>query len=449
MRRFGDWLVSIGWRRFFLLSLLLLIAGSLLNDWLFESRPAIVVDTSDPKDRVSVNVSVTPEGIRIATPPAPPKPTLSSTPGEDRPTPAAERDATVKVDRDGVRILATKDGRRVALRIDGKGIRIEEAAGDTPDETAGKATDEAVIAPPSVLADPEKAAAAIESARSRIESIVQDQVTRQVARTTSVYRERSSEWFMSFLFLLIVTGIIAKVLLGSKRKAETRAQAASATAAEEGLKRQLAEAQLKMMQAQVEPHFLFNTLASVDYLIETDPARASKMQKNLMQYLRAALPQMREGSTTLGKELALVRSYLEILKVRMDDRLQFAITVPQGLMSAQFPPMVLQSLVENAIKHALEPKPEGGSVTVTADIANGNLRVTVADTGLGFGAVGRSGTGVGLSNVRERLAALYGGRARFTIEANAPSGTIATVEVPYEPDLSRQQTARNASGAAA
>ncbi len=144
-----------------------------------------------------------------------------------------------------------------------------------------------------------------------------------------------------------------------------------------------------------------------------------------------------------------MRSYLEILKVRMDDRLQFAITVPQGLMSAQFPPMVLQSLVENAIKHALEPKPEGGSITVNADIANGGLRVTVADTGLGFGAAGRPGTGVGLANVRERLAALYGGRARFAIEANAPTGTIATVEVPYEPDLSRGASGQPLAGAAA
>jgi LytS/YehU family sensor histidine kinase len=144
-----------------------------------------------------------------------------------------------------------------------------------------------------------------------------------------------------------------------------------------------------------------------------------------------------------------VRSYLEILKVRMEDRLQFAITVPLGLMSAQFPPMVLQSLVENAIKHALEPKPEGGSITVTADIANGNLRVTVADTGLGFGVGGNAGTGVGLANVRERLAALYGGRARFTIEANAPAGTIATAEVPYEPDLDRDAVPHSSTGVAA
>lgn len=464
-RRFGDWLTSIGWGKFFLLSLLVLVAGAMLNSWLFDGGPAIVVDASDPKDRVNVVVSVTPEGVRIAPPaspaapkpPTPPKP--PAVPGAPPPPPGAGADsaegkeAEVKVGKEGVRIITTKDGKRVVLQIDSKGVRIEELAQGASAETATRdeaaAPEGSVVIGPEVLADPDKAAEAIESARERIEAIVQDQVSQQVARTTRVYRERSSDWFMSFLMLLIVTSIIAKVLLGGKRKAETRARAASATAAEEGLKRQLAEAQLKMMQAQVEPHFLFNTLASVDYLIETDPARASTMQKNLIQYLRAALPQMREGSTTLGKELALVRSYLEILKVRMEDRLHFAITVPQGLMSAQFPPMVLQSLVENAIKHALEPKPEGGSITVTADIANGSLRVTVADTGLGFGAAGKPGTGVGLANLRERLAALYSGRAKFTIEANSPSGTIATIEVPYEPDLARDAADQSSVGAAA
>jgi signal transduction histidine kinase len=460
-RRFGDWLTRVGWGKFFLLSVLLIIAAAMINSWLFESGPAIVVDASGPRDKVNVVVSVSPQGIRIAPPeaskattPRPPSggaPEASSTPAlAAGPDSSAAKDdkAQVKVDKDGVRIVTRKDGRQVSLRIDGTGIRVEELPSGASEGVGQGEAGGAVTVPAEVLADPEQAAEAIERARERIEEIVQAQVDRQVARSTRVYRERSSDWFISFVMLLIVTSVIAKMLLGGKRRAETRAQAASATAAEEGLKRQLAEAQLKMMQAQVEPHFLFNTLASVDYLIETDPARASKMQKNLIQYLRAALPQMREGSTTLGKELSLVRSYLEILKVRMDDRLQFAITVPQGLMSAQFPPMVMQSLVENAIKHALEPKPEGGSITVTADIANGNLRLTVADTGLGFGASGKAGTGVGLANVRERLAALYGGRAKFTIEANSPSGTIATVEVPYEADLGKDPAATSAAAAA-
>jgi signal transduction histidine kinase len=453
-KRFGDWLTSIGWGKFFLLSALLLFAGGMLNDWLFDAGPAIVVDTSNPRDRVNVVVSVTPEGVRIGpAPPAPPAAADAARPPAGTAADEPKAEADVKVGKEGVQIVTKRDGKRVALKIDSKGIRVEnidEGKDGAPTGDAASAQgDGTVVLAPDVLADATKAAEAIESARERIESMVQEQVSRQVASTTRVYREQSSDWFMGFLTLLIVTSIIAKVLLGGKRKAEKRAQAASATAAEEGLKRQLAEAQLKMMQAQVEPHFLFNTLASVDYLIETDPARASTMQKNLIQYLRAALPQMREGSTTLGKELALVRSYLEILKVRMEDRLQFAITVPQGLMSAQFPPMVLQSLVENAIKHALEPKPEGGSITVTADIANGGLRVTVADTGLGFGAAGKPGTGVGLNNVRERLAALYGGRAKFAIEANSPTGTIAKIEVPYEPDLGHNASGEGDAGSPA
>jgi LytS/YehU family sensor histidine kinase len=289
-----------------------------------------------------------------------------------------------------------------------------------------------VLIPRDVAQDPEKFAEAIDHARDQIEAIVQDQISSQVSREVRRYRAKGgTDWLMGFVTLLIVTGIIVKVVLGGKKKAERRAQAATATAAEESLKRQLVEAQLKMMQAQVEPHFLFNTLASVDYLIETDPRTASKMQKNLIQYLRAALPQMREGSTTLGKEVQLCRAFLEILKFRMEDRLQYTVIVPQGLQSAQFPPMMLQSLVENSIKHGLEPKPEGGSLTISADIANGKLRVTVADTGLGFAVAGQPGTGVGLANVRERLAALYGGNARLSIESNSPAGTIVTIEVPY------------------
>jgi LytS/YehU family sensor histidine kinase len=124
----------------------------------------------------------------------------------------------------------------------------------------------------------------------------------------------------------------------------------------------------------------------------------------------------------------------------MEDRLQYAITVPQGLASAQFPPMMLQSLVENSIKHGLEPKAEGGTLTISADVANGNLRVTVADTGLGFAVGTKSGTGLGLANVRERIAALYGSTARVTIDANTPSGTIATIEVPYTIDAPEQGT---------
>jgi sensor histidine kinase YesM len=201
------------------------------------------------------------------------------------------------------------------------------------------------------------------------------------------------------------------------------------------LKRQVVEARMAAMQAQVEPHFLFNTLASIDHLIETDPARASIMQKNLIALLRASMPTMREANAQstrdLGRELAVIRPYLEILKVRMEERLQTDVRVSDGLLSAEFPPMMLQSLVENAIKHGLEPKEEGGSLTVAAEIVHGKLAVTVADTGLGFGKAATAGTGIGLSNIRERLALLYGGKANMAITETAGGGTTVTITVPY------------------
>jgi sensor histidine kinase YesM len=188
----------------------------------------------------------------------------------------------------------------------------------------------------------------------------------------------------------------------------------------------------------VEPHFLFNTLASIDHLIETDPPRASAMQKNLIALLRASMPTMREASGNggsglrdLGRELAVIRPYLEILKVRMEERLVTRIEVPEGLLSAEFPPMMIQSLVENAIKHGLEPKPEGGQLLVRAEIVHGKLAVTVADTGLGFGKAATAGTGVGLANIRERLQLLYGASAKLAVTENPGGGTAVTVTVPY------------------
>jgi hypothetical protein len=439
--RVGDWLALIGWGKFVVLAILLLIFANIVSGVFFERGPIVVVDRDSPAEKVNVVVSVSDSGIQIrpgagAGAPVPPVPPVAPVPPVP-PSPATSKPGqeptSIRIDDSGLRVLTQKDGRRVAIVVDGSGVRIEEpTSADSARRPRALVIDgKSITIPIGPDQDPDRVAESIEAAREKVAEIVNDQVRQQVARSTRVYREQSSDWFMSFVFLLIVTAVIVKVVLGSKKKAETRAQAASQTAVQEGLKRQLAEAQLKMMQAQVEPHFLFNTLASVDYLIETDPARASTMQKNLIQYLRAALPQMREGSTTLGKEVALCRAYLEILKVRMDDRLQFAITVPQGLASAQFPPMMLQSLVENAIKHGLEPKPEGGTLTLAADIAHGSLRVTVADTGLGFGTAGTAGSGVGLANVRERLAALYGGQARLAVQANTPSGTIAVIDVPY------------------
>lgn len=193
-----------------------------------------------------------------------------------------------------------------------------------------------------------------------------------------------------------------------------------------------------MMQAQVEPHFLFNTLASVEHLIRVDPPRASAMQRSLIQYLRAVLPQMRDNAvlTGLGREVDMVTAYLALLKMRMEERLTVDLQIPDGLRSAAFPPMMLQSMVENAIKHGLECKSEGGTLKIVAEVVDSKLRVTVTDDGVGFGVVPSDGTGLGLQTIRDRLKLLHGDSARLHIGANSPSGVIAMIEVPYQ--LSKQ-----------
>ena len=236
----------------------------------------------------------------------------------------------------------------------------------------------------------------------------------------------------------ILGSMLIKITYKGRMQAEVKAAEATETAEAESLRRQVLEARMAMMQAQVEPHFLFNTLASIDHLIEFDPKRASQMQRNLISLLRASMPSMRtatdSGLRPLDLELAVVRPYLEILKVRMEERLTTEIDVPDGLLSAEFPPMMVQTLVENSIKHGLEPKAEGGHLSVKAEIRHGKLCVIVSDTGLGFSGAAdgkTAGTGVGLANIRERLSLLYGSKATLTIANNPVGGTIVTITVPY------------------
>jgi LytS/YehU family sensor histidine kinase len=233
------------------------------------------------------------------------------------------------------------------------------------------------------------------------------------------------------VFLFIVISSIIKIVAGGKRRAELTANEATKRAETEQLERTVLEARMEALQAQIEPHFLFNTLASIDQLIQTDPPRASKMQQSLIRYLRSAMPQMREGSRpTLGQQVNLCSAFLEIMQVRMEDRLQPVISVPEGLKSAVFPSMMLQTLVENAIKHGLEPKPDGGRLEIGAEIVDGQLAVHVTDAGVGFMPKGEGG--VGLANVRERLKALYEDRAELIISVPPAGGTCATIKVPYE-----------------
>jgi sensor histidine kinase YesM len=213
-----------------------------------------------------------------------------------------------------------------------------------------------------------------------------------------------------------------------QREARHAAELARAQAERSELEKNVLQARLALMQAQVEPHFLFNTLANVQHLVETDPPGASRMLESLIQYLRSALPRMREDATTVGREADMATAFLDIHRMRMGSRLDYELDVPEALRSRPFPPMMLISLVENAIKHGVDPCCEAGTITIRASEDGGRLRFCVSDTGEGI--VPRKGTGVGLSNIRERLKTLYGGEARLLIEENVPRGVVATIEVP-------------------
>jgi hypothetical protein len=197
----------------------------------------------------------------------------------------------------------------------------------------------------------------------------------------------------------------------------------------ETVERGAAEARLKLLQAQIEPHFLFNTLANLHTLIASDPARAQKMLEHLNDYLRATLDAARRDSGTLGEEFALLRGYLEVLAIRMGPRLAFTLSLPEELAGFAIPPMLLQPLVENAVKHGLEPKIDGGRVDVTAELIGGNVVVRISDSGLGLGNSSTKGTGVGLSHVLARVAATYGAKGSVKIE-NRSDGVTATVTLP-------------------
>ena len=243
-------------------------------------------------------------------------------------------------------------------------------------------------------------------------------------------------WFAWTALSAFIIGLcVSFVFLFKFREAHAAAALHRAEAERHLMSKHAIEAELKLMQAQVEPHFLFNTLASVQYLTETNPQEAGKLLSHLIDYLRAALPQLRASSTTLAKEVGLAAAYLNILRMRMGPRLEFTIEVPAELSQHPFPPNLLISLVENAIKHGVEPAADGGTVRVAARHEGDRLTVSVTDTGRGSAEppAGQPGNGVGLSNVRERLAALYGPRGRFTPEESAPRGTRATLSIPFEP----------------
>ena len=200
----------------------------------------------------------------------------------------------------------------------------------------------------------------------------------------------------------------------------------------QSLEQQLTNTRLTALRKQIEPHFLFNTLATVRRLHQTDPAAGASMLAGFIDYLRRVLPMLECSEVPLEDEINLIRAYLAVIQIRMLGRLVVSFKVPDSLRMARVPPLALATLVENAIKHGLAPLPSGGSISVTASSQEGLLELVVADNGVGLKADSGGGTGIGLYNVRARLATLYGGKATLQVLANRPTGVCATIKLPLD-----------------
>jgi anti-sigma regulatory factor (Ser/Thr protein kinase) len=218
------------------------------------------------------------------------------------------------------------------------------------------------------------------------------------------------------------------------------------------LRHEALEARLRLLQGQIEPHLLFNTLANVQSLMDYDPPRAKRMLETFSGYLRAGLSQLRQTDSTLGTELEMARSYLSLLQIRMEERLRFRIEASEEARAAQMPTLMLQPLVENAIHHGLEPKLDGGSVVVRAEVRAGRLEVRVLDDGLGLDMPSRRlrpGAGMALANLRSRLQSRFGASAGLALRAGAFGGTEAVLELPYQPATAAALASEMATGVGA
>ncbi len=232
----------------------------------------------------------------------------------------------------------------------------------------------------------------------------------------------SLRWGLPAVFMALIADVHQRAL-----RADSAAHAAELARAQ--LQQAESEQRLALLQAQIEPHFLFNMLGNVRRLYRTRPQAGAEAIGSLMRYLQTALPQLRSRRASLGEEIASVRAYLELFRLRMGAQLGFSIEIDDALLDTEFPPMLLVTLVENAIKHGLEPA-GGGHIEVRARRGRTQLEVSVTDDGVGFGATAGSGTGVGLVNVRRQLAARYQSRAQLTLAGREPRGARATITIP-------------------
>ena len=244
--------------------------------------------------------------------------------------------------------------------------------------------------------------------------------------------EKRRNGFMMMIFsgLLVAPWISVAALFRQRDYAARRQELAFALERSE-LERKALDSRLRLLQAQVEPHFLFNTLANVRELVDAGSPQASAVLDNLIAYLRAAVPRLHDPATTMGQELELVRAYLKLMHMRMPDRLQFELQADESALGLRCPPMTLLTLVENAVRHGIDPSEQGGRIDVRVRVQDGRCHAEVTDTGVGLKRAA-NGLGTGLSTLRERLELAFGGDAKLDLVALVPHGVRAELDFPAE-----------------
>ncbi|MFL6664464.1 MAG: sensor histidine kinase [Rhizobacter sp.] len=234
---------------------------------------------------------------------------------------------------------------------------------------------------------------------------------------------RLSGFILIALCSLVIGPLLALGAMYRERDVQAHSERLQFALEKSTLERQALDARLQLLHAQIEPHFLFNTLANVQELVESGSPQAPVVLRHLIAYLRAAVPRLNDGAATLGSEMGLVRAYLELMHTRIPDRLTFMVAVPHDLQAIRFPSMALLTLVENAIRHAVDPSEQGGRIDVGAARDGDTVRAWVADTGPGMSDKAAAGTG--LTNVRARMKAFYGDSGRLELHDRVPHGLRA------------------------
>ena len=238
----------------------------------------------------------------------------------------------------------------------------------------------------------------------------------------------SRSYINSIMFVSVLAGVTIPFIYYHLRLKETKEYAEQERLNRLTVEKEALEANLRLLHAQIEPHFMFNTLSNILSLIDTAPAKAKNMLVDFNLYLRTSLATTRPDMTTLDEEVDTIKAYLNIQKIRLGNRLNYSINIPDMLLQQPFPPLLLQPIVENAVKHGLEPKVDGGEVIITVNEENGLMRIIVGDTGKGFSSYNNDG--VGIKNVKERLRLIYGEKGQLILEENSPNGAKVIIEVP-------------------